>query len=138
MFSINKNCSNTGLYQIWTAAPLLNLFIYSGFKLLEHIYQYSVFWLQHKNVKDGIWPTDSKPFFERSWLKREEAYDKAVEKILEDPRQNFCQITSVLKGYRFNLKCFTSNRQPTFSSGNGDHLLLYSKTCFKWKKNLRG
>jgi len=74
-------------------------------------------------------------------MKHEDAYDKAIELIVKDPKHNICEITWWV-GWGYTLKCWTvSDDEPTkFGGGFGWHVLFFSELLFKWKKHvpLRG
>ena len=95
-------------------------------------------WLQHHYNTDGVFPTNTdKPFYDKK-MRRTKAYEKAIKLILKNPRKNFCQIERSWTGY--TLKCWTSSslKDPKFQSGNGECVLLFSKTLFIWERNIPG
>jgi len=74
-------------------------------------------------------------------MTHEEAYDKAIELIMQDPKHNICEITKWF-GWGYTLKCWTASDDTptTFGQGGGNHVLFLSELLFKWKKHvpLRG
>ena len=67
-------------------------------------------------------------------MKREDAYEKGIEKIMQDPHHIICRITYwLLQGY--SLQCWrASDDEPiVFEKKFGKYRLFFSELLFKWK-----
>ena len=85
----------------------------------------------------GHSPTNGKSIFTQDSMKREDAYDKAIELISKDPKHTFCEITWWLfSGY--SLICWeaSDDTATTFEGVLGNHVLFFSEVLFKWKDNV--
>ena len=71
-------------------------------------------------------------------MSHKDAYDEAIQFIMQDPEHNICEITWWL-GWGYTLKCWTSSdtTPTTFSHRLGYHALFFSKMLFKWKDHVR-
>jgi len=89
----------------------------------------------------GYWPNNGECIWNQDSMTHEEAYDKAIELIMQDPKHNICEITKWF-GWGYTLKCWTASDDTptTFGQGGGNHVLFLSELLFKWKKHvpLRG
>ena len=101
-----------------------------------------MFCLQHTYLKDGNCPTKNADIVcEKTRMTRKQAYDKAIDLISTNPRHHFCQITRVWpKIGNYTLKCWKGCpfKKPTFSPGNGEHVLFFSKIYFYCKDDIPG
>ena len=90
--------------------------------------------LQSRGTKKGNWPNNAKHFFTQDSMKHEDAYDKAIQLIMQHAEHNICEITWWFR-WGYTLKCWTaSDTTPTtFGSGGGNNVLFFSETLFKWK-----
>ena len=87
----------------------------------------------------GYYPTNGIPLtfdarrIQTSGLSKDEAFKKAVEIIMEDPRFRICEIS--LAADKFAIRCWkaSANTQMTFQSEDGERVLFYSTIIFKWK-----
>ena len=70
-------------------------------------------------------------------LSRSEAYNKAVEIIMADPRYRICEI-ALCAGEVYTLRCWhaSDDAEMTFQSVNGEHVLFYSEIIFRWKDKI--
>lgn len=70
-------------------------------------------------------------------LSRENAYNKAVEIIMADPRYRICDI-GLCAGGVYTVRCWEASERAemTFESVNGEHVLFYSEILFKWKNHI--
>jgi len=71
-------------------------------------------------------------------MEHEDAYEKAMQLIMQDPEHNICEIS-----WGYTSKCWTASdtKSTTFGSGGGNHVLFFSEILFKWKDHdvpLRG
>lgn len=69
-------------------------------------------------------------------MQKEEAYEKALNPVVKDPRYHICEISGTESVYA--LKCWrASNDVPMrFGDSKGYHVLFYSKIAFKWKEKV--
>ncbi|PFX18054.1 Interferon-induced very large GTPase 1 [Stylophora pistillata] len=67
-------------------------------------------------------------------LSRADAYTKAVDIIMEDPRYRICEIAWCV-GDLYTLCCWqaTEKAAMTYKQLSGEHVLIYSKMIFRWK-----
>ena len=72
-------------------------------------------------------------------LSREDAYNKATEIIMADPRYNICDI-ELCAGGSYSLRCWkaTEDERMSFEAVTGWHVLFYSEILFKWKGEIPG
>ena len=90
--------------------------------------------LQEPGLWEGYFPKNGKLIFTENWMKREDAYEKGIEKIMQDPHHIICGITYwLLQGY--SLQCWrASDDEPiVFEKKFGKYRLLFSELLFKWK-----
>lgn len=74
-------------------------------------------------------------------MKREKAYDKAIEFILENPQLHFCEITKGFFGILgYKVKCWKASEDTplSFQKSYGGPVLLFSKSLFQWKMDAPG
>ena len=90
--------------------------------------------LQDPSLWGGYCPKNGKLIFTQDWMKRADAYEKGIEKIMQDPHHNICRITYWLfQGY--SLECWrVSDDDPiVFEKRFGKYRLFFSELLFKWK-----
>ncbi|KAL9970354.1 hypothetical protein ACROYT_G022711 [Oculina patagonica] len=85
----------------------------------------------------GYWPKNGAQLtfsFQTINLSRREAYEKAVEIIMADPRYRICEI-ALCAGEVYTLRCWKASEvaEMTFESVSGEHVLFYSEIIFRWK-----
>ena len=90
----------------------------------------------------GYCPINAMPLtfkFKTIDLEPEDAYRKAKEIIMEDPRHRICDI-ALCDGDWYSLQCWkATERHPMkFEAVSGGHVLFYSETLFKWKGQIPG
>ena len=98
---------------------------------------------QKPNESDyGYWPQDSAQLvfsacFDTIDLTREQAYEKALEIIMVNPRYRICEISWCV-GDKYTVRCWKADatEKMEFESGKGEHVLFYSKMIFKWKDDI--
>lgn len=88
-------------------------------------------------VYQGYWPKNGAQLtfsFKTINLSRKEAYDKAVEVIMADPRYRICEI-ALCAGEVYTLRCWQASdvAEMTFESVKGEHVLFFSERIFRWK-----
>ena len=90
--------------------------------------------LQEPGLWEGYFPKNCKLIFTQNWMTRDDAYEKGIEKIMQDPHHNICRITYwLLQGY--SLQCWrVSDDEPiAFEKKFGKYRLFFSELLFKWK-----
>lgn len=72
-------------------------------------------------------------------LSRKDAYNKATEIIMADPRYRICDI-ELCAGGSYSLRCWkaTDEEPMSFEAVTGGHVLFYSEILFKWKGEIPG
>lgn len=92
---------------------------------------------EYKEPNDyGHWPKNGQQLtfsFPTLDLSREEAYQRAVEIVMVDPRYRICEI-ALCAGDVYTVRCWKASEtaEMTFERGNGEHVLFYSKRIFRW------
>jgi len=72
-------------------------------------------------------------------LPLEEAYDRATDIIMEDPRYRICDI-ALCAGGLYSLRCWKAieDDEMRFEAVSGGHVLYYSEALFRWKGQIPG
>ncbi|XP_028400234.1 uncharacterized protein LOC114523491 [Dendronephthya gigantea] len=90
-------------------------------------------------------PVNAKLKIEKDWLEHKDAYDQAIDFIMEDPYCRICKIVYWwhICGGGYSLMCWEVPRETKFlqfDTISGGHVLFFSETCFQWKDDvpLRG
>lgn len=85
----------------------------------------------------GFWPANGKMFYAVYKLSRNDAFEKAIELVLKNPKRNICEIYQREEEV-FTLKCFEASdvEKMEFRESPGYHVLFYSNTEFIWKEQV--
>ena len=82
-------------------------------------------------------PENGQLVFKKDWMKKDDAYDQAIDHILKDPEHNICKIVYWwhIAGGGYSLMCWKAPKDTpmTFEEISGGHVLFFSEVCFKWK-----
>lgn len=72
-------------------------------------------------------------------LSLEDAYNKAIDMIMADPRYRICDI-ELCTEESYSLRCWkaTEGEPMSFEGVTGGHVLFYSEILFKWKGAIPG
>lgn len=86
--------------------------------------------LQEPGLWEGYFPKNGKLIFTQNWMTRDDAYEKGIEKIMQDPHHNICRITYwLLQGY--SLQCWrVSDDEPIVFEKNLESIVCSSVSCF--------
>lgn len=86
----------------------------------------------------GFYPTGGKLISKQNWMRKEEAYYKAISFISIDPMRNICEITH--RGDTYTVKCFKSSLDEKMSYDSGDdcNVMFFSEKYYIWKKETPG
>ena len=97
-------------------------------------------WFQAITRWAGGSPKNGELLFSQDWMGQEEAYNKGIELIMQDPRHNICKITWwwSLTGGGYTLKCWRApdDTPLALEMQTGNHVLFYSEMFFRWKDRL--
>lgn len=79
-------------------------------------------------------------FYSAFKLKKEQAYEKAIQLVMKDPHLNICELycrnlDKADQDQVYTLKCWQASdkEQMKFDQSPGPHVLFYSAIAFKWR-----
>lgn len=83
------------------------------------------------DLKKGYLPNNAKHIFTEDSMEHEDAYEKAMQLIMQDPEHNICEITWWWFTWGYTSECWTASdtKSTTFGSGGGNHVLFFMKYC---------